>query len=182
MAGMDYDGIAGFFRVLAAGEKPETFAIEVITYHAAVEYEIEIALREIIPRPDAIFKGSPKLSFAHKAKLLNALWRKEPADADKLAAVLHAFQDLRDAVAHTDTHQIKARNTNLTIAYRSIATEDKDEYDVQEVALGICLFMADGTTVDDLVATFDKLDQVINVDLPKVFAGANLRRKNSAAK
>lgn len=88
MAGMDYDGIAGILRVLEAGERPETFAIEVITFHAAIEHEIEIALSKIIPRPDAMFTGTPKLNFAHKAKILNALWQRNTEDADKLSKVL----------------------------------------------------------------------------------------------
>jgi hypothetical protein len=174
MAGMDYDGIAGVLRVLEAGQKPETFAIEVITFHAAIEHEIEIALRKIIPRPDALFTGTPKLGFAHKAKLLNALWQREGEDADTLAKVLHAFQNLRDAVAHSDRKEIKGCNTNLTVAYRAIAKNDSDDYPILEVAQGICLFMADGTTVDELKATFAALGKLVNEDMPRAL-GMNAR-------
>lgn len=167
MAGMDYDGIAGVLRVLQAGQKPETFAIEVITFHAAIEYEIEIAISKVIPRPEVMFTGTPKLGFAHKAKILNALWQRNGRDADKLAKVLHAFQNLRDAVAHSDRKEIKACNTNLTIAYREIAQNDSDAYSILEVAQGICLFMADGTAVDDLMATFSALDELVNEAMPR---------------
>lgn len=166
MAGMEYDGIGGILRVLEAGEKPETFAIEVITFHAAIEHEIEIALTKILPRPDALFSGTPKLGFAHKAKILNALWQRDGRDADKLAKVLHAFQNLRDAVAHTDRKAIKACNANLTVAYREIAQNDSDDYPILEVAQGICLFLADGTTVDELKATLAALGKLVNEDLP----------------
>lgn len=169
MAGMDYDGIAGILRVLEAGEKPETFAIEVITFHAAIEHEIEIAISKIIPRPDAMFTGTPKLNFAHKAKVLNALWQRNTEDADKLSKVLQAFQNLRDAVAHSDRKEIKACNTNLTIAYRDIARNESDDYPIVEVAQGICLFMADGTTVDDLMAKFSALGKLVNEDIPQSF-------------
>lgn len=168
MAGMDYDGIAGVLRVLKAGEKLDTFAVEVLTFHAAIEHEIEVALRKIMPRPEALFTGTPKLGFAQKAKILNALWQRDGSDADKLANVLHAFQNLRDSVAHSDRKQIKACNTNLTIAYREMARSENDDYSILEVAQGICLFLADGTTVDDLVATFAALDQLVNEDLPRV--------------
>ena len=167
MAGMHYDGIAGVLRVLEAGEKPQTFAIEVVTFHAAIEHEIEIALSKIIPRPDALFTGTPKLGFPHKAKILNALWQRKGEDADKLAKVLHAFQNLRDAVAHSDRKEIKACNANLTIAYRAIAQNESDDYPVLEVAQGICLFMADGTTVDELKATFAALDKLVNKVMPR---------------
>ena len=168
MAGMDYDGIAGVLRVLAADEKPETFAIEVITFHAAIEHEIEVALRKIIPRPDALFAGRPKLSFAHKSKILNALWQKNAEDGDKLAKVLHAFQDLRDAVAHSDRQQIKSCNAGLCIAYRAIAGDGRDEYPILEIAQGICLFMMDGTNVGDLKTTFAALNKLVNEDMPRV--------------
>ena len=38
------------------GEKPETFAIHVITYHAAIE--LDIALSKIIPRTEDLFSGT----------------------------------------------------------------------------------------------------------------------------
>jgi len=167
MAGMDYDGIAGVLRVLEAGETPETFSLEVITFHAAIEHEMEIALRKVIPRPDALFTGTPKLSFAHKAKILSALWQRENEAADRLARVLHAFQNLRDAVAHSDRKQIKACNTNLSIAYREIAQDDGDDYPILEVAQGICLFIADGTTVEELQAKFAALGKLANEALPR---------------
>lgn len=50
----------------------------------------------------------------------------------------------------------------------SCATKnDSDDYPILEVAQGICLFMADGTTVDDLKATFAALDKLVNIDMPR---------------
>jgi hypothetical protein len=169
MAGIDYDGIAGILRVHVAGEKRETFAIEVITFHAAIEHELEVALTRIIPRPDVLFDGKPKWSFAHKAKLLQAMWQGAPEAADKLARVLKAFQDLRDAVAHNDRQNIKSCNANLTIAFKEIATYASDDYPIIEVAQGICLFLADGQTMDDVLAAFDQIDKLINEDLSRAF-------------
>lgn len=175
MAGVEYDGIAGIMRVLEAGDQPDTFAIEVITYHAAIESELEVVLQKLMsPRPELLFSGKPKLSFALKAKLLQATWPKKPEDADKLAGVLHAFQDLRDAVAHNDRKQIKACNTNLTIAYREIAHGDSDDYPVLEVAMGICLFLADGPPdpeeTEKLRKGFEALGKFLKDDLPKALA------------
>lgn len=166
MAGMDYNGIAGVLRVIAAGEKPEAFAIEVITFHAAIEHEVEEALRKVMPRPDALFTGSPRLGFAHKAKLLSALWQRDPKDADRLNAVLRAFQDLRDAVAHSDKVAIKSINARLFEAYREIANDGRDEYSIMEIAQGVCLFMSDGGTVDDLVAKLEGLGDLVNNHWP----------------
>lgn len=166
MAGIDYDGIAGILRVVKAGGKTDNFAfaIEVITYHAAIEAELEAALRPLMTDPDAFF-SRPKPSFAHKAKLLQAMWKKDKADAEKLGKVFRALQDLRDEVAHTDAN-IKPKHTNLTIAFREITTEHKDEYSMLEVAQGICSFMSDGETVEDVAAALAQLDKLVNVDLP----------------
>jgi len=167
MAGIDYDGIAGILRVHEAGEKRETFAIEVITFHAAIEHELEVALGKIIPRSNVLFDGKPKMSFSHKAKLLQALWKGKPEDADKLAGVLKAFQDLRDAVAHYDARNIKSCKTNLTIAFWEISGTKEDDYTVLQIAQGICLFLSDGHSLDDVVAALGQLDTLINEDLPR---------------
>jgi hypothetical protein len=167
MAGVVYDGIGGVRRVIEAGNQPDDFAVEVLTFHAAVEREIELVLERLLPRGDVLFTGSPKLNFGHKAKVLNAAWRKNPADAEKLAKVLHAFQSLRDAVAHSDRQQIKSCNAGLMQAYRQIAPEIGDEVPIQEVAQGICLFLADGSTVAELKAVFEGLDRLANRKMPR---------------
>jgi hypothetical protein len=153
--------------MLEAGKLPDMTAIEVITYHAAIEREIELVLRKVLPHPDAILKGSPSLNFAQKAKLLIATWQGKDENADKLAKVLHALQNLRNAVAHSDGHdEIKACNTNLSIAFREIAGRQDDDYPIHEVAQGICLFMADGSTIEQWENTFDALHELVNVKLP----------------
>lgn len=177
MAGADYDGIGGLLRVAERGEELDTFAIEVLTFHAAVEHELEVVLRELLPNPEMILRGKPRLSFAHKSKLLCALWRKDPADAAKLNGVLKAFQDLRDEVAHQGTKSLKTHKANLTQAFRAIEPSAEDDPPMLEIAQGICMFLADGAgTLDDFKSGLAALDKLANDSFPRGF-GALLPRK-----
>lgn len=167
MAGADYDGIGGVMRLLKAGKQPDPFAIEVVTYHAAVESELELVIGTLINRPDELFDTSPKLQFGHKANILRAVWKGKPEQADIIVEVLHRFQMLRNAVAHTDNKQIKSCVAGLMHAYRKIDDTIGDEVPILEVAQGICLFMADGSNVSELKAAFEGLDHLVEVAIPK---------------
>lgn len=171
MAGAHYDGIAGVMRLIEAGKEPDTFAVEVVTYHAVIESEIEAVISELVPRPEGLFTTSPRMSFGHKIHLLKALWAGAPDQADKLCAVLRRFQEVRNAVAHPDPKQIKGCVAGLTHAYREIDPTIGDEADILEVAQGICLFLQDGSNVTELKALFDGLGQLVNSGIPKVISG-----------
>jgi hypothetical protein len=168
MAGADYDGIGGVMRMLKAGQKPDTFAIEVVTFHAAIENEIELIISALVNRPDGLFSTSPKMSFGHKVNLLRAVWRGDPNMADVIHGVLHRFQDVRNAVAHPDPRQIKSCVAGLMQAYRKVDPSIPDEVPMLQVAQGICLFMQDGSTVTELKAAFDGLDHIVNVAMPQI--------------
>lgn len=167
MAGIHYDGIAGVMRLIEAGKDPDTFAIKVITYHAVIESEVEAVISSLVKRPDGLFTTSPRMTFGHKVHLLRALWAGDPEQADRLCAVLHRLQEVRNAVAHPDPKHIKGCVAGLTIAYREIDPTIGDEVDILEAAQGICLFLQDGSTVAELKTLFDGLDNLVNVDLPK---------------
>lgn len=177
MAGADYDGIAGIMRLLEAGDVPDTFAIEVITYHAAIHSELERIVGALVAHPEELFTTSPKLSFGHLANLLRAVWAGEIGHADILVSVLHRFNDLRNAVAHYDQKQIKSCHAGLTNAYRNIDPATGDEADIAEVAQGICLFMQDGSNVADLKAIFQGLATLVNETLPR---GSGTRQKKQS--
>lgn len=173
MAGADYNGIEAIFRIAKKGEKLDTFAIEVLTFHAAVEYELEVVLRKLLPHPDKLLKGKPKLSFPHKARLLSALWQKNPADADKLNGVLKALEDLRNEVAHLGDIPLKSHKANLTQAFRVIEPGCGDDPSMLEIAQGISMFIADGAgTLSDFKASLDALDYLVNQRMPEVLGVA----------
>lgn len=142
MAGVDYDGIEAIFRIAKKGEEFDTFAIEVLTFHAAVEFELDEVLRNMLRHPDKLLKGKPKLSFPHKAKLVAAMWQNDPDDADKLNLVLRAFQDLRDEIAHPSPGSLKTHKANLVHAFRGIEPEAGDDPSMLEIAQGISMFLA----------------------------------------
>lgn len=178
MAGTDYDGIEAVFRIAAKGEKLDTFAIEVLTFHAAAEYELEQVIRKLLPYPDKLFGKGPKLSFPHKARLLCALWQKDPNDADKLNAVLKALEDLRNEVAHQGDIPLKSHKAKLAQAFREIEPDAGDDPSMLEIAQGISMFIADGAgTLAEFKSTLDALDDLVNEQLPKALG---VERKNRA--
>jgi uncharacterized protein YacL (UPF0231 family) len=107
------------------------------------------------------------LTFGHKANLLRAIWKGDPAQADIIHEVLHRFQMVRNAVAHPDSRAIKSCVAGLTQAYRKIDTSIGDEVSILEIAQGICLFMQDGSNVSDMKMMFEGLDHLVNVEMPK---------------
>jgi hypothetical protein len=182
VAGADYDGIGGVMRLLKAGEKPDTFAIEVVTYHAAVENELERVINTLVERPDELFTTSPKLTFGHKANLLRAVWQGDPAQADILHEVLYRFQMVRNAVAHPDSKAIKGCMAGLAQAYRRIDQSIGDEVSILEAAQGICLFMEDGSNVTQLKAIFDGLDHLVNKAMPQALGVRDADRQGDDGK
>jgi hypothetical protein len=169
MAGTDYNGIEGLFRILAAGDKTEdTFAIEVLTFHAALEHEINVVLSHLLNRPDAILKGKVRLSFPQKAKLLVALWKGDPETADKLNEVLKAFEDLRNEVAHMGDGSLKSLKASLDAAYREIVPTAGDDTELLEIAQGTAVYMADGSDLQDFKGVLVGLDKLVNEDLMKI--------------
>lgn len=170
MAGADYDGIEAIFRIAKKGEQLDTFAIEVLTFHAAVEYELEQVIRRLLPYPDKLFGKGPKLSFPHKARLMCALWQKDPTDADKLNAVLKALEDLRNEVAHQGDIPLKSHKAKLTQAFREIEPATGDDPSMLEIAQGISIFIADDAgTLAEFKETMDRFDSLVNEQLPKAF-------------
>lgn len=177
MAGADYDGIEAIFRIAKKGEVLDTFAIEVLIFHAAVEHELEVVLRKLLRHPDKLFVKGPKLSFPHRARLLCAMWRKDPADADKLNGVLKALEDLRNEVAHHGDIPLKSHKANLTQAFREIEPKAGDDPSMLEIAQGISMFIADDAgTLADFKETLDALDVLVNEKMPAVL-GATRPKK-----
>lgn len=178
MAGVDYNGIEAIFRIAEKGEVLDTFAIEVLTFHAAVEHELEVVLRKLLPHADMILKGKPKLSFPHKARLLCAMWRKDPADAVKLNGVLKALQNLRDEVAHQGDISLKSHKANLTQAFREIEPKAGDDPSMLEIAQGISMFIADDAgTLADFNETLDAFDVLVNEKMPAALGAAKRKKE-----
>ncbi|WP_370194285.1 MULTISPECIES: hypothetical protein [Aurantimonas] len=177
MAGAHYDGIEAIFRIAKKGEILDTFAIEVLTFHAAVEYELEVVLRKLLPHPDKLFGKGPKLSFPHKARLLCAMWKKDPADADKLNSVLKALEDLRNEVAHQGENPLKTYKAKLTKAFRQIEPSAGDDPSILEIAQGISMFIADDAgTLSDFRETLVAFDILVNGKMPAALGAATAKK------
>ncbi|WP_349956207.1 hypothetical protein [Rhizobium sp. ZPR3] len=168
VARVNYDTLAGALRVASVGKEPSAFAVAVLTYHAALEVELDVLLVDQLPRPEKILTGRGPLNFAQKAAVINAAWRGDPEGGDVLERVLVAFNELRNAVAHNDKKQVKACYDALVKSYKAIDPDVTAEPPLLYIALGICGFMGDEDATERLMKLFDKVDDATN-KLAKVF-------------
>ncbi|KQM57142.1 MULTISPECIES: hypothetical protein [unclassified Sphingomonas] len=167
MAKVDYDGFAGIHRLAEAEATIDQRSAVILTYHAALEREIDVVLSGLLPRPEKLRKN---LGFANKIDVLAAAWRGEPEAGDNLHLVLRRFNDLRNSVAHGDTlEEVEGWLTKLIDAYRAIDAEVDVHVEVGELAQGICAYMADGPLPREVIAVADALDHLVNVTWPRAF-------------
>lgn len=168
MAKVDYDGFAGIHRMAQAEATIDQRAAVILTFHAALEREIDVVLAALLPRPDKLKKG---FGFANKIDVLAAAWKGDPDAGDRLHLVLRRFNDLRNSVAHGDAiEEVERWLTKLLDAYRAIDPEVDVHVEIGEVAQGICSFMADGPTPRDIRKVADALDHLVNVAIPSAAA------------
>lgn len=164
MAEVGYDGFAGIHRMAEAEGTIDQRSAVILTFHAALEREIDVVLAGLLPRPDKLKKG---FGFANKIDVLAAAWKGHPDDGDKLHLVLRRFNDLRNSVAHGDSiEEVDRWLAKLLDAYRAIIPDADVPIEIGEMAQGICSFMADGPTPKELMATIAALDKLVNVTMP----------------
>ena len=164
MAKVDYDGFAGISRMAEAEATVDQRSAVILTFHAALEREIDVVLAGLLPRPDKLKKG---FGFANKIDVLAAAWKGDPDAGDRLHLVLRRFNDLRNSVAHGDAiEEVERWLTKLLDAYRAIYPDADVHIDIGEMAQGICSFMADGPSPKQLTQLFAALDHLVNVTMP----------------
>ena len=164
MAKVDYDGFAGIHRMAEAEATVDQRSAVILTFHAALEREIDVVLASLLPRPDKLKKG---FGFANKIDVLAAAWRGDPESGDKLHLVLRRFNDLRNSVAHGDAlDEVERWLTKLLDAYRLVYPDVDVHIEIGEMAQGICSFMADGPSPKQLIETIAALDHLVNVAMP----------------
>lgn len=139
-------------------------AAVILTFHAALEREIDVVLAALLPHPDKLKKG---FGFANKIDVLAAAWKGDSEAGDRLHLVLRRFNDLRNSVAHGDTiEEVERWLIKLLNAYRAIDPYVDMHVGIGEMAQGICSFMADGPTPREITEVAQALDQLVNVTMP----------------
>lgn len=167
MAKVDYDGFAGIHRIAKAEATIDQRAAVILTFHAALEREVDVVLAALLPHGDKI----RHFGYGHKIDVLAAAWKAEPEDGEKLYKVLFRFNELRNAVAHGDRADlVEAALKRLLDAYIQIAPDSGYDVEIAEVAQGICAFMADGPTIREFGAMAEALDRLVNVTMPAALA------------
>jgi hypothetical protein len=75
---------------------------KILTYHAALEAELERLLAVLLPRGELF----AKMSYTNKTLVLRGAWHGHPSKADSLCDFLKLFGDLRNSIAHQDKRHV----------------------------------------------------------------------------
>lgn len=157
MGQFGYDYKKGMANLAKARANLDQFTMEVIELHAALEIELGVVLKALLPRGGVVLSGKGKLGFGEKVSVLNAAWIGREETIDALVAVLVAFINLRNAVAHTDHDNVAKSLTNLREVYRTINHEADAEAPLLDIAQGICAMIGDGPTAEDMQQHIDEM-------------------------
>ena len=101
---MMFDDIAGMEpirRLNSAVDSLDNRAAEILTLHAAIERELDLAISRQMPHPERLHG----LGFGHKVGLWAGLNDKPDDHVSKLTVVLLRLNDLRNCIAHGDSGQ-----------------------------------------------------------------------------
>jgi len=140
MGRINYDRLAGLRRLGEAKAKLDDRAGAILTYHAALEREIDIVLSRLLPHADRM-RG---LGFGHKLSVLQAAWRGPEEAGDKLCHALFRFNELRNAIAHGDlAREVDGKLALLARALDAILPGTAEITDVELIAAGLIGYLAD---------------------------------------
>ncbi|RWY79157.1 hypothetical protein EHI46_00240 [Rhizobium leguminosarum] len=181
MARVGYDSLEGILRVTNAGEKePDQFIVDVLTYHAALEVEMDQLLARLLPRAECLRTGG--IGFKQKISIINAAWPGLPGAGDLLADVLSRFNDLRNAVAHADQRRgIEAIFGGLVAACALINPHQGADPSPYDIAVSVCAFIGDDPGAQQVLRMVDKFDDVINQRLPRSLGVSRLSDDNGCS-
>lgn len=142
MAKIEYDPFAGWARLLKAEQQIDDQAPLILTYHAALERELDEVLSRLLPCAEKI----KRIGYGHKVSVLAAAWVGDPDACERLVKTLIRFGDLRNAVAHGDASEVKEAMGRLQQAYEGLGPTLTTPPTLPEIAGGICAFLGDGPT------------------------------------
>ena len=151
---MEYNSLEGWLRIGHATQAMDERAALILTLHAALEQEMEVVLRHLLPRGDRL--GS-RLGFSQKIDVLAAAWQGDAEMIDKVCRVLVRFNDLRNAVAHGDAREFKKALDKLMHANLSIGGVPEIDQPLVLVAANICAALGGAPTMQAVVEEFGKV-------------------------
>jgi len=107
------------FREITA--RMDERAGRILTYHAALEAELERLLAVLLPRGELL----AKLNYSNKTLVLRGAWHGHPDKADSLCDFLQLFGELRNSIAHQDKrHIVNAWIAKLQAHYAKMPGSD----------------------------------------------------------
>lgn len=104
----------------------------IIASHAALEVEVNEALRKSVVRPDRL----PRMSLEHQLSILKALHDEEWLDL--VADTISAYGAVRNAIAHHDSEEsIKKKISNLLSKHERLGMSLPDQTNLGTLAIGL---------------------------------------------
>lgn len=157
MAQINYDPFEGYKRLANAVDQMDARAAEIFAYHSALEVEMDLVLDALLHNGARI----RRIGFANKVKVLHAAWIGDAEAGDKVCDAFSRFNDLRNAIAHHDQPAIDGCLIALRAAYRRIDEKAGDDAPIGEIAQGICAFIGDGPTPQEVAEVAAALEGLV---------------------
>lgn len=161
---MDYNFFEGWGRLFEAAESVDQRAALILTIHAALEREMDVALKHLLPRGDRL---GNRLGFPQKIDVLAAAWTKDPDVCDRLCAVLVQFNNLRNAIAHGDKSTVRKSYERLIETSKHIGGSDGHDEPLMAIAVNICAVLGEGPSMAEL----QKIGRELGEAIGKLFEG-----------
>lgn len=115
-------------------------AAPIITGHAALELEVDQALKRLLARPEKL----PRLSMAHSLGVLRAVLEDEWLDL--VLDAIAAYGDLRNAVAHgNEPGSVEQKISKLGDKTRKVGMEIGPDTNLGALAMGLAGALHVGT-------------------------------------
>lgn len=152
-----YDAFGGYSRLAEALENIDDHAVQVMTFHVALERELDEVLATLVKRPQALDSG---MGFGNKLKVLRAVWAGEEDILERAFAALHAFNEHRNRIAHGKKKEMRGTRKALLRAYQQIDGRATGQTAVAEIAQGIVAYIGQAPLPPDLKVLFDEMGRL----------------------
>ncbi len=149
----------GLIRLAEAAATIDQRAAVILTYHAALEREMDVVLARLLPQPERI----RRFGFGHKLDVLaGGMGRNNKIGGHTMtfcSALMSSETPLRTGIARKSLDDLFIR---LIGAYRKINRDAGEGLQIDELAAGICGFMADGPLRWELLGISAGLENVLD--------------------
>ncbi len=152
-----YDALGGYDRLAEALSRIDERAMHIMTFHVALEAEMDLVLAGLLKRPEALGTG---FGFPNKVRVLRAAWTGDEDVGQAACEALHAFNELRNRVAHGNKKEIRGNFNALVAAYQAIDATATRRTPIAEIAQGIMAHIGGAPLPPVMNAIVENMDRL----------------------